>query len=68
LISILGLYGSLRVGSYNLALLRAMKLLAPNSIEFVIFDDIPVVNRLNEAIAWAGGIVIATPEYAGGIA
>jgi NAD(P)H-dependent FMN reductase len=27
-----------------------------------------VVNRLNEAIAWAGGIVIATPEYAGGIA
>ena len=82
MISILGLYGSLRVDSCNLAVLRAMYLLAPNSIEFVIFedifdipifspdrseDDIPVVNMLSEAVAWADGIVIATPEYAGGI-
>lgn len=82
MISILGLCGSLRGGSYNLAMLRAMKQLAPDSIEFVIFedisnipifnpdrgeDDIPVVARLNEAVAWADGIVIATPEYAGGI-
>ncbi|MFT4713796.1 MAG: chromate reductase [Candidatus Azotimanducaceae bacterium] len=47
MISILGLYGSLRVGSYNLAMLRAMKLLAPNSIEFVTFDDISDIPFFN---------------------
>jgi len=82
MISILGISGSLRHVSYNSALLKAMGKLAPESIEFVIFEevadlplfnpdrseeDIPVVGRLNDAVAKADGIVIATPEYAGGI-
>ncbi len=81
-LSILGICGSLRSGSYNSSLSAAMQKLAPETIDFVVFDavgDLPLfnpdrgeenivgINRLNEAVAWADGIVIATPEYAGGI-
>ena len=81
-ITVLGLSGSLRRRSYNYALLIAMQQLSQESVEFVIFDgvnelplfnpdreeeEIPIVSRLNNAVALADGIVIASPEYAGGI-
>ena len=81
-LSILGISGSLRAGSYNTVLLEAIQQLAPDNIDFFVFDQIgelplfnpdrseeriPVVELLNNAVASADGIVIATPEYAGGV-
>ncbi|MEV4873957.1 NADPH-dependent FMN reductase [Streptomyces syringium] len=76
---ILAISGSLRRGSYNTRLLKALQPLAPEGMELEIFDglaDVPVYNedldvdpappavtRLREAIRQADGIVIATPEY-----
>lgn len=80
---VIGLAGSLREGSYNRALLHTAQELAPDDMEIVEFDiaSIPMynadldndelrpesVNRLKEAIGEADGLLIAVPEYNGGI-
>jgi chromate reductase, NAD(P)H dehydrogenase (quinone) len=77
--TIIGISGSLRRGSYNTALLRAAKGLAPAGVTIEIAsigaiplydadaeerDGIPApVTALKEQIAAAGGLLIATPEY-----
>ncbi|MFD9702969.1 NADPH-dependent FMN reductase [Lentzea sp. NPDC059081] len=76
---VLALSGSLRAGSFNTQLLRALPALAPEGMEFEFFDgmaDIPLYNqdldvdppppavaKLRDAIRAADGIVLATPEY-----
>ena len=69
--------GSLRKGSYNTALLRAAKELAPAGLEIEIADikDFPLYNfdmeanmpkavlDLKEKIKNADGVIFATPEY-----
>ena len=76
-IRILGFAGSLRKGSYNKALLRAAKEMAPPDAEIEIFDleGIPPYNQdldhrmparvmeFKEKIRKADAILIATPEY-----
>jgi chromate reductase len=76
-IKILGFAGSLRVGSYNKALLRAATALLPDDVTLEIFDvnDIPPFNQdlemdmpptvkeFKSKIREADAIVIATPEY-----
>ncbi len=77
--TLIGLSGSLRRGSYNSALLRAATLLMPDGSELRIetIVNIPLydgdsetshgvpgpVTRLKDAIAAADGLVLATPEY-----
>ena len=76
---ILAISGSLRAGSFNTQLLRALPAIAPDGMEFEFFDgmaDIPLYNqdldveppppavaKLRDAIRAADGIVLATPEY-----
>lgn len=76
---ILGIGGSLRKGSYNMALLRAARELAPSTVTITIYEglgDIPIYNadveaqgipqpvqRFKEAIRAADALLIATPEY-----
>jgi chromate reductase, NAD(P)H dehydrogenase (quinone) len=78
-----GIAGSLRRGSYNRALLRAARELAPDGIEVRIFDglaELPLYNQdveaegvpqpvqaLKQAIAEADALLIATPEYNHGV-
>jgi chromate reductase len=78
-LTILAISGSLRSGSYNTALLRAVKERAPASLAIDIItpkgiplydgDDekatgIPaIVNNIIEKIRAAQGVMIATPEY-----
>ena len=80
---ILGVSGSLRRGSHNVALLRAAARLLPPGVELEVFDglgDLPhydadrdiepadlAVARLRHAIADADAVLIATPEYNGSI-
>ena len=80
---ILALSGSLRRGSYNTALLRAARSLAPKGVELEIttLQGVPlydgdveassgvpdVVQRLKQAVRQASGLLIATPEYNGSI-
>lgn len=80
---ILGLPGSLRRGSHNVALLRAAASLLPPGVELEVFDGLgemplydadrdiepahPAVARLREGIADADAVLIATPEYNGSI-
>jgi len=74
----LGIAGSLRAGSYNLALLRAAAGLLPEGVrlELVTLHDIPPYNAdvqsqgdpvevldLKQRIADADVVLIATPEY-----
>ena len=81
-VSILAFAGSLRKGSYNKAVLRASKELAPASLNIEIFDlqGIPLYNAdveakgdpervaaFKEAIRQADGLLIATPEYNHGV-
>ena len=81
-IEILAFAGSLRKGSYNKAVLRAVKELAPESLNIQIFDlkGIPLYNadveaqgdpervrEFKEAIRGADGLLIATPEYNHGV-
>ncbi|MEL7833326.1 NADPH-dependent FMN reductase [Fodinibius sp. Rm-B-1B1-1] len=81
-IEILAFAGSLRKGSYNKAVLRASKDLAPKSMHITIFDlaGIPLYNadveaqgnpkqvtEFKEAIRKADGLLIATPEYNHGV-
>ena len=76
---ILGISGSLRVGSYNTNLLRAAAEAAPEGVELVVWEglrevppydaDLDVepapepVRRLRAAIAGADALLLATPEY-----
>jgi len=75
---ILGIAGSLRKGSYNVALLKNAAGLMPEGSSLEIFDiaEIPLYNEdvkvqgfpapvqaLREKIAAADGLVFATPEY-----
>jgi chromate reductase len=82
LFQVVGVAGSLRQGSYNLALLRAAQQLAPAAVEIRIHDlsEIPLfsedvehagipraVAHLREAVAQADGFLVATPEYNHGV-
>ena len=79
---ILGIAGSLREGSYNRSLLRAVRELLPESVELVEFDirslpfydgdveaagDPEPVVALKDAIRDADALLIATPEYNRGV-
>jgi chromate reductase len=80
---ICGVAGSLRKGSYNRALLRAARDLAPAGLTIDIFDhlaDVPLYNAdveaegdppgvtaWKEAIRSADGLLIVSPEYNGSI-
>ncbi len=77
-LTICAISGSLRAGSYNTAALHAAAELAPEGVSLVqaSIADIPPYNedvkaagfpsaviRLQQAIASAGAVLIATPEY-----
>jgi chromate reductase len=76
-IRILGIAGSLRKGSYNMALLKAAQSISPDDAEIEILDisNIPVFNQDLEAdmpesvkelktrVKAADAILFATPEY-----
>jgi chromate reductase len=76
-VSILGISGSLRAGSYNKLLLKAAQELLPSTAELEILDisDIPLYNQDNEhplphsveimkeKIARADAVLFASPEY-----
>ena len=79
---ILGIAGSLRAASYNLALVRAAAEVAPEGLAIVSFDlaSVPMydgdveaagdpepVVELKSAIRAADALLIATPEYNRGI-
>lgn len=81
-LSVLAFAGSLREGSYNKALLRNAKELAPENLNIKLFDlaGIPLYNadveelgdpervtEFKEAIRNADGVLIATPEYNHGV-
>jgi len=68
------LVGSLRRGSFNAAVARALPALAPGDVEIVPLGSIgefplfnqgipPAVVAMGEAIAKADGLIIVTPEY-----
>ncbi|MDX2206769.1 MAG: NADPH-dependent FMN reductase [Gemmatimonadales bacterium] len=78
-LSLVMLSGSLRTGSFNTALLRALQELAPDTLRLTMLEwrtvpvydgdcedreGIPaVVTELQAAIRASDGLVIATPEY-----
>ena len=78
-----GIAGSLRAGSYNRALLRAARELAPDDMDIRIFDrlgEIPLydadveaegdpepVEAMKRALGEADALLIATPEYNHGV-
>lgn len=77
-IKVLGIPGSLREDSYNLALLNAAVELKPENMEITLFmlHDIPLYNedvekigvpdpviKFKKALAESDGLLIATPEY-----
>lgn len=82
-LELIALSGSLRAGSYNTALLRALPELAPATLRFTLrtIAGIPVYNgddedahglpdavvTLRTAIRQSDGLVIATPEYNNGV-
>lgn len=82
-LSVLGLAGSLRGGSFNRRLLQAAVELAPDGMQIEPFGlaSIPLYNadldtdadrpdpvrRLKEAVARADAVLIATPEYNHGV-
>ena len=76
--TILGISGSLRIGSFNTTLLRAAQAMIPEGFQFTIgtIEGIPLydgdleasgfppaVTALKDAIAAADGLLLATPEY-----
>ena len=80
--NVVGFVGSLRSGSYNRALLRTARDLAPLSLQITIceLDGIPLYNedveaagappsvvRLREAVRGSDALLIATPEYNHGV-
>ena len=80
--TVLGIAGSLRAGSFNAQLLRLAAEELPEGVELEAFDGLaeippydhdleglssPAVDRLKAAIAEADAILVATPEYNGSI-
>ena len=79
MLTIIGLSGSLRAGSYNASLLRAAQESAPEGVDLQIASirDIPLydgdveassgipkpVAQLKDRIAAADGLLLVTPEY-----
>src|SRR5262245_14127031 len=78
MITIVGIAGSLRTGSYNSALLRAtVELISPGTtLEIASIHDFPLYNadveatgipdavqKLKDRISSANGLLLATPEY-----
>lgn len=80
-VNLLAICGSLRQTSYNHAALRALKTLAPDTvnIDIAAIDTLPLFNpdrenemilplvNLKSALKTAQGIIIASPEYAHGV-
>jgi len=79
---VLAISGSLRVGSHNTRLLRAMRGLLPAGTELEVFSRLaeippysedeedalpPAIAALKAAIAGADAVLISTPEYNGSI-
>ena len=78
-LEVLGIAGSLRAASYNRALLRAARELAPPGMSLRSFEGLreippydgdvevagvpPPVAALKQAVEAAGAVLIATPEY-----
>ena len=74
-LTVLGLSGSLRKDSFNTALLRELRRLAPAdlSLELADYRDLPLydgdleavatVEALRDRVAQADAVLIATPEY-----
>lgn len=77
-VKILGIPGSLRVGSFNRALIQTAGELTPEDVELELYllSDIPLYNadveahgdpepvrRFKQAIAGADGLLFATPQY-----
>lgn len=75
-IKIVGFSGSLRKGSYNTALLRAILKLAPENVEMEILEigDLPlfnqdlegtneIVNELKRKVKRADAVIFVSPEY-----
>ncbi|WGF90566.1 NADPH-dependent FMN reductase [Marinivivus vitaminiproducens] len=77
-LTLLGISGSLRRGSYSTKLLKAARRLAPEGVQVDLFDLAPIplynddvraeglpepVQALREAIRAADGLILATPEY-----
>lgn len=81
--NLLAIPGSIRTGSYSVALLRAMSRLAEDGTTVTLYEglaDIPVFNpdtddnKLPDAVSYlmteirnSDGIIVSTPEYAHGI-
>ncbi len=81
--NLVGFAGSLRKGSFNRSLIAAAAAAMPqgSSLEVLSIDDFPIYNadieansgippvvaQVKDRIAAADGLVIATPEYNGGI-
>ena len=79
----LAISGSLRADSYNTRLLRAAADLAPEGIEFELYEELELlppynedhdgeepdlqVARLRQAIAGADAVLFSTPEYNGSV-
>jgi chromate reductase len=81
-LDLVAIAGSLRVGSYNRALLRALPDLSPATLRYTVLDwsALPVFNEdleadglpqvvidLQRAIRGSDGVVIAAPEYNHGV-
>ena len=81
-ISVIGIAGSLREGSYNRGLIRAAQELALPDLKIELFDlrgvpfydgdleeqgDPPEVRALKDSIASSDALLLATPEYNAGI-
>jgi chromate reductase, NAD(P)H dehydrogenase (quinone) len=79
---VLAIAGSLRAESFNAALARAARDVAPAGVEIELFDglrdlplydgdlegdEIPAVRELRERIAVADAVLFVTPEYNGSI-
>lgn len=81
--NLLAISGSVRSGSYNLALLRAMKEICPKDMSVTVYDqikEIPIfdpeiddsnipdsVCSLISMMRKSDGVIISTPEYAHGV-
>ncbi len=82
-VKILAISGSLRAGSTNSALVRGMAALAPDDVDFAIYDGLATLPHYSPELdtadapasvkEWrahlgdADGVVICTPEYAFGM-
>ncbi|KVM65285.1 FMN reductase [Burkholderia gladioli] len=76
--NLLAISGSARSGSTNTAMLKAMKVLAPEGIEFSVFHRLdslrvfspdlesetpPEIAKFLDCVSYADGLIISSPEY-----